>query len=276
MATNPADDVVGIYNYYPVDGSYTRNFHKFLEWTSESFKSVFVTHPPDLKLPHATMANLVEVPNHNQDFGSLSHVVGNYWTEIEGNHIFVANSSVLGPFAQGIEKPGNWLGLYKERLVGNVGLAGDSLNPGRLWMPHTIEFKRKYGAEARADSIQTTNFILSSDAAKLLRAAGFFDTRSRLTKREIVADYEIGLSQSVKALGLELAEVRKPKTRQISLGYLLTGDPHSKYANWLCKPQPHDYVFLKTNRGLYSEAQIRDFCLNNPLNFDGGPRSWAD
>lgn len=243
------------YNFFPVNRAYEDNLNFFLENTRGDFHALYVSHPSTWQPPRVEGVTWVPVDNLNQDFGSLSELISRFWEVPLYDALFIANSSVRGPL-RGV-KSESWLSHYKSAIRGGAGAVSDTLNKDRWFMPHSLEYRQKHGWQTSVRTLQTTNLLLSREAVEALLESGLFEQRVQLTKRQIVRDYEIRLSQVLSNSGFELVEVEKEKSW--TLGGWITGDPHSSLLPIGNKPSPRSHFFLKTNRGLFSEEQIHSF-----------------
>ena len=254
-----------IYNFYPVNEFYVENLRNFLNWTEGDFRQTLVSYPEGFSPWAREGVKWVMVPNLNQDFGSLSRLIHEVATQPLPDALFVANSSVMGPLMEIGDPKGRWLAEYYARLSGSVGAVGDTLNGGRWYMPHTLEFKRKFGLAASARGLQSTNLLLSWRAIEDLMSAGFFRERSALSKRELVRDFEIAMSHELRGLGFGISRVGKDKS-SATLGGLITGDVHTNFFALGRKPSPQTNFFIKTNRDLYTKRVLLSFASTQDAN----------
>ena len=81
---------------------------------------------PLLDIPEFEHITVLRYQNTDADFGGLSAFIDEHGDEFKGRNLFIANSSVAGPFTSS-NYPLHCTDVFSSRLKGNVGAVGTSI-----------------------------------------------------------------------------------------------------------------------------------------------------
>jgi hypothetical protein len=258
-----------VYHFYHKNEYYVENFQHFIlfGYTKENDYYILISGTTDILLPQAENIKYLSVKNINNDYGGYCQLFSQVTDFSQYDYFVFINSSVRGPFLI----PGStesWVAKYTGQLNARVGLVGGTiciLHPNH---GHAAAYLKKWGGHS-ATHIQTMSYAMSRATLAYLIESGFYKEQDTLSKYDVIEDYEIRLSQLILQKGLDL-KCLLPEYNQVS--YLDThhdinplsefGDPCPRSAYFGRTLSPFEAVFVKTNRGIYSHAYLKQLAYS--------------
>lgn len=277
--TQVKDAVLVIYHYYEKDQSYIDNFLHFIQFAyrPEFNYLIVIAGSASIELPQAGNIAYFYAKNQNFDYGGYAQAIKDLKFETNyANFIFV-NSSVRGPFLPPHSQKA-WSNHLFDLCSDGVGIVGTaiSLTPSH----HAISkmYHEKYGYAERNKNIlahvQSTCYVLSQAVLCSLIKEGFYDVHESLSKDETVRDYEMHLSQTLLAQGLNLKcmlpEYNKPDYRSLSHEINPSsreGDSGFEYSYFGRTVHPFEAMFIKTSRNTSSNAYLSQLAYSMSFYF---------
>lgn len=253
-----------LYHYFEKDQSYLDNLSHFLAFGyREDVDYVFtLASEVSVELPQAKNVKYLKVENRNYDFGGFSNALATVSNVKKYQNVIFVNCSVRGPFMPDYLDLSQWTEPFVNGLTESVALFGATIcSPNK---------KHKYfDADAKSQvHVQSFAYCLDADTLHKLIEQDFFNSSVELTRDEVVKHYEIGLSQSVLALGKNISCL-VPEYQQNYLEVNLVenaasadGDAYKTSQTFGRTLHPFETIFAKVNRG--QSADQLDL-LANPL-----------
>ena len=255
-----------IYHYFEKDTSYRDNFLHFLAYgySRDNDYIFIISGPHTLDLPIAENISYLFAENHNNDFGGYCNLfnINNGVNILKYDFFFFVNSSVRGPFLMFREHK-YWTEYFIEQLDPEVGIVGSTINILSSSSPYSEAYFKKYGGSGLYSHVQTTSYLLPRKSLLFLIDQGFYALQGVLSKDEVILEYELKLSQLLKERGWNLKSLL-PEYNQIDFRKKhfdvnptsIYGDLHNNSSYFGRTVHPYEVIFIKTNRGLYSEAYL--------------------
>lgn len=259
-----------VYHYYEKDSTYRDNFLHFFTfgYSEEVDYVVVVAGSHTLSLPAAGNISYVFTENLNNDFGGYCFAINNIINVIRYEFFFFINSSVRGPFLTARDKR-LWTEYFIDQIRPDVGIVGSTINILPKNTPCAISYASKYGGTENLSHVQSTSYLLPKKTLLYLIADGFFSSAGIPDKEEAIRDYEVRLSQLIKEQGWNLKSLL-PEYNAID--YRTSHDdinPTSDYGDPCFKDSyfgrtvhPHEIIFVKINRNIYSPAYLDNLAFS--------------
>ncbi|MFD1510501.1 hypothetical protein [Lacimonas salitolerans] len=194
-----------VFYHYFEDDEAIRNLTYFLEvgHNQEADFFIIIADGCSIDLPTARNISYIETANRNYDFGGYAQAVN----EVDLTHyeyfVFI-NSSVRGPFISSSVK-GSWIDAFTNRLQGDVGICGSTINVLRPPSDHLFWMTGRMTPGGVAPHVQTYAYALRKDAFGFLTNCGFYkQPPSVWSKDATIANYEIELSLRLLGAGWNL------------------------------------------------------------------------
>ena len=212
-----------------------------------------------IELPSRSNFRILFSENKNNDYGGYCDAIKSINNLSQYSHFFFINSSVRGPFLAKTSTQTKWIDYYLDLLTDDVGIVGSTINIlSHGSVIHNI-YQEKFSGNAPYSHVQSTAFCLNFKILHHLISNNFFNEESTLSKNEVVAKYELGLSQEIIKFGKNI-KCLLPEYN--ALDYRLPhsdinptsveGDPSFVNAYFGRTMHPFETIFIKTNRGLFS------------------------
>lgn len=261
-----------LYHYFEANQTYRDNLIFFLArgLTADIDVWLVLSGPCSVELPRHPNLHIIEAPNLNHDYGGYCHAVSEHGALLATyDRLAFVNSSVRGPFLPAyIEK--SWYDIFSDALVGETHLIGASYNS----LPHDTEFGYHYanmtGRQGPFPHIQTTAYMMTGEAFSALKASGFYDQLEAMTKSDVVAEYEIGMSEFMRSKGWRITSIlsdtvfdQPDKAPQFDNFSVKEGDPQYPNAYFGRTLGAEEVVFIKTNRALLSDATLASLTFSH-------------
>ena len=278
------DGVLVIYHYYEKDQSYIDNFLHFIRFAYRPGLNflIVIAGSCSIELPRASNIIYFDAENKNFDYGGYSQAIKDLKFETNYAHFIFVNSSVRGPFLPPHSQKA-WANHLFDLCSDGIGVVGTaiSLTPSH----HAISkmYHEKYGYAERNKNIlahvQSTCYVLSQAVLCSLIKDGFYDVHEPLSKDETVRDYEMHLSQTLLAQGLNLKcmlpEYNKLDYRSLSHEINPSsreGDSGFEHSYFGRTVHPYEAMFIKTSRNTSSDSYLSQLAYSMsfqlPLNAD--------
>jgi hypothetical protein len=252
-----------IYHYFEANQTYKNNFIFFLNTAIDQDANffIFISGDCSINLPSFQNVQFFFIENKNNDFGALTE-----FHKLSASYKFknyiVVNCSVRGPFLANYFKK-KWYEVFTSYLSDNVALVGGSINLLTEDSPHSIEFGKRHNFKPPYVHVQTTAYALSSKGYKTLAENSFYSPSKRLQKIEVIADYEILMSQILMKAGFAISSLLFPLSNfnynQKSINWKNTsknGDMLFESGFYGRSLSPIECLFVKTNRNMISEREL--------------------
>lgn len=261
---NFAPKTLVVYHYFEKDDSYRDNFLHFLTfgYSRECDYIVVLAGLHTLDLPNVENVSYVFTENLGNDFGGYCHVINTIIDINKYEYFFFINSSIRGPFLTARDKK-LWTEYFIEQLKPDVGIVGSTINILPMSSQCAISYSEKYGEAANYSHVQTTSYLLPKKSLQHLIEKEFFSSPGIPDKEDAIRDYEVKLSQLIKERGWNLKSLL-PEYNAIDYRIPHSdinptsdqGDPCFKDGYFGRTIHPHEIIFIKTNRNLYSSAYL--------------------
>ena len=247
-----------IYHYYEAEESYKDNFLHFITFGYVAGVDYFIviSGSHSLELPILNGVQYIHTENKNHDFGGYSFALTTAIETDSYDYFIFVNSTVRGPYLPQYVHS-NWISLFTEKLSSDVGLVGTTINILNQKSIHSIEFGQRHGGEGPFSHVQTMVFALSKESLAHAQDKLFKPINETLGKFQLIADYEIFLSQCLIRAGWNIKcllpeyntiDYRQPHSDVNPTS--LSGDPCYEGAYFGRTLHPYDVVFIKTNRNV--------------------------
>ncbi len=271
------------FHYFEADSSYRDNLVFFLScaWTPYLDFFLVIAGNCSVELPAWPNLRIIRTENRNLDYGGYCDALEDDFLVQRYEFFIFVNCSTRGPFASG--KIGeSWHKKFTGRLRDGTHLVGSSVNALSMDSPLAFPFRTAYPAASGCVHIQTTAYALTQEAIRHLKAIGFYQVRPPMPKHEVIAQYEIRLTQEVLARGWG-AECLLSRYRDFELSRngsdpnesSCNGDPLFRGAYFGGTVTAEEVVFLKTNRDLLDECRLAFLTLRYLLGIRSSVvRSW--
>lgn len=188
-----------LYHFYEADPRYRENLCQFLALTLDLGHPIHVAASSALPrgLPDHPGLTVHEVPNHGYDFGGHAATLARLAPRLDDFDSFLfVNCSVRGPFLQQ-GQPRDWTRIFTDRLTGRVELVGATACDLRLDGDLGRMFQARHGRRDRLLHIQSTAYALSRAGLGRLIDAGFYDIPETYGKLDIIADFELRMTDII-------------------------------------------------------------------------------
>jgi hypothetical protein len=261
-----------IYHYFELNSTYKENFIFFLNTAIKPDVNYFIYISGSCSVELADLPNLhyIGIENKNNDFGGLVefHKANR---DIEYDNYIIVNSSMRGPFLPNYFMA-DWCSIFISRLSNRTGIVGSSINFLPIDSFHSRHFREIYDYDPPYVHVQTTAYALSLSAYQLLSQKGFFDLAENLNKNDLITRYEILLSQLLLHNGFKITSIL-PTFEEFSaqhnkLGFQGTdksGDVLFKSAYYGRTLNPHESLFIKTNRNILTAVELASYTFTGLL-----------
>lgn len=247
-----------LYHYFEKDQTYIDNLNHFLVFgvnTEDDFIFIVSGESRAIDFPKLPNVKVLRVENKNNDYGGYCAGLDTIDVGQYSDFIFV-NSSVRGPFLNYFTR-GRWSALFKAALSDHVLLVGTTINILPPQSPYSVEYHRRYGGAPPFSHIQTMAFALSQKTLTQLLDLGLFKDRERMSKDDVIIEYELRLSQLIVSLGGQIRCFLPEYNHVNYAGYhsdinpaSVNGDPCFNGAYFGRTIHPYEAMFVKTNRDL--------------------------
>jgi hypothetical protein len=273
-----------LYHFYEANQNYVKNFQHFLTFATNIEADFYcvIAGNCSFDLPTINNVNYIFTENKNWDYGGYAIALKEHITVDSYEYFAFINSSVRGPFIPPvIHQPwiDSFISLFSDH-VGGVGSAIDIL-PSESAESHYFQARYSH-YPTPLSHIQTTAYVLSHKAIKVLLANRFYEISENLSKEEIICRYEILLSQILLKNGLNikclLPEYNKIDYRQAHNNINPTsynGDPTTPDGYFGRTIHPYESIFIKTQRGLYPDHYL-DMLTKSMLSYNEGIKNLTD
>jgi hypothetical protein len=275
-----------VYHYFEANQTYRDNLIFFLEcgWLDDVDYYLVCSSACSFEFPQRANLHIIKAPNLNLDYGGYCYAVGRCGDVLgEYNTIAFVNCSVRGPFLPRYLAK-SWYDVFTEMLDDQVHLIGSSHNffPGD---DHYSDFvSKKFDKPGPFAHLQTTAYAMTRAAFLALKEAGFYEQFTEQPKRDIIADYEIGMTDFITAKGWRINSI---------LPCITLDDPDlaGSFPNFAAKSgdvlfpgayfgrtvTPEEVIFIKTNRHLLSESQLLSLTFSHlARRLNQGGKMWQE
>ncbi|HEX8829041.1 MAG TPA: hypothetical protein VF778_13120 [Xanthobacteraceae bacterium] len=219
-----------------------------------------------LNFPTRHNIRYLATPNINNDYGGYCSAINALGDEISAYDFFYfINSSVRGPFLPPYIRD-NWKDIFRAKLTDDVGLVGSTINILAPGFGFSLSYKQRHGGNEPFSHVQTMAYAMPRRTLAYLRDAGFYSNVAALDKWEVIADYEIRMSQLILRNGWNITaflpeygtlDYRKHQPRINPISTKISGgDMNFPYCYFGRSAHPFEVVFVKTNRGIFSEEYL--------------------
>lgn len=265
-----------LYHFFQKDEIYIKNFCHFLQfgYEEENEYIIIISGFYDIDLPTAPNIRYIFTENKNNDYGGYCKAISELDGILDFDHIFFINSSVRGPYLP----PSNgeiksWTEKFTDRFNDDIGIVGSTINILPANSPITPIYRKAFTESKQLSHVQTTAYTLKKDTLVKLIKSGFFDEKPNLSKEDVIARYEVRLSQLILSFGLNL-KCMLPEYN--SIDYRIkhneinptsaNGDVIAQNAYFGRTIHPYECIFIKTNRGLHNEMYLDRLAISNMAN----------
>lgn len=264
-----------IYHYFESGPEYRNNLLHFLKfgYRPELDFYFLVAGPSTVPIPARTNITVTEIENRNYDFGGYGFAVTNLVPLDSYDNFIFLNSSVRGPFVPMYVD--SWTKPFLSQLTGDVGIVGSTINILNPEYDYSLRYQAQFGGSPPFSHVQTMCFGLSRTILQRLIAEDFFQIAGSQTKTGVIVNAEIHLSTRIIGYGYNLKcliakyneiDYRDPHSDINSAS--LNGDPVFAGALFGRTIHPFEAIFIKTNRGLYTEEFLDSLAGNCSLPAD--------
>lgn len=256
------NQIAAVFHYFEANEAYRDNLAFFLSVGYRPDVDFFILLASECSLTLPKRENITEVPvrNHNHDYGGYGQLVRARPGILDYETLIFVNCSVRGPFMP-LGHQASWASLFSDRLADSTHLVGTSISIPASTNMHPRRYVELRGEQPSYAHVQTTSYALTGHALRHLAGSGFFGIEEPLSKTDLIALYEIGLSREILNAGWNMAcfldgyagidfraEVIDPNFTSSG------GDPVFDGAYFGRTVHPKEIVFFKSSRfGLSSD-----------------------
>jgi hypothetical protein len=268
-----SSSTVVVYHYFEKDLTYKNNLVYFLSVAilEEVDYFIMISGECTVALPDRRNVTYIKMDNWNNDFGGYIKFFQVVPVQQYEFFIFI-NSSVRGPFLPSYSDF-RWVNAFIDRLRGDVHLVGASINILPESATHTRRFSAVYGYQPPYVHAQTTAYALSSTAVRYLLDVGFYSVDRTLTKKEVIVQYELKLSQEIIHngwnIGSFLPGYEGLDYRKLSMDFpnvsSRNGDVLFEGAFYGRTLSPTEAMFVKVNRNMLNEIELASHTFTSLL-----------
>lgn len=245
-----------VFHYFELDAVHRDNLAYFLRhgYRDDLDYVVVIAGGCTLELPVARNVTYLHTMNFGTDVAGYVHAVRSLVDPDRYDYVFFLNSSVRGPFLPAYcDVP--WTEPFIAMLTGDVHLVGPTINILSPMSEVSRLFEQRYGPSPPYSHVQSMMFAIDREAFRFLRQKNFFDRPIGPGKTDVIADYEILLSQLILRNGWNISSLL-PEYRNIDYRRQqrdinpasLHGDPCFADAYFGRSISPYEVIFVKTNR----------------------------
>jgi hypothetical protein len=247
-----------IYAYFEKDYSHIVNLKFFLkEGIKTDVDHMFVIngHQCSIQFPKTDNIKVLSRDNDDYDFGAYDYIINNCDNIDQYEYIFMANSTVRGPFLPPYCRNMCWTKPFIDLLKGDVKLVGTTINYHPEHSEQSISLYRAKGYEPPYPHVQSQFLALTKECYLYLKAKSFFNQDAQADKNEFIGLREIYISQLVLKNGWNISCLI-PEYQNIDYKTNVTdmnpnkhnGDPIYPNALLGRTIHPYEVIFIKTNR----------------------------
>lgn len=258
-----------LYHYFEKDQIYLDNLSHFLAFGYREDVDYIIALASEVSadLPQAKNLKYLQVQNRNYDFSGFSDALATVANVKKYQNVIFINCSARGPFMPDYLEITQWTEPFVNGLTESVALFGATIctpNP-----------KHKYFDAAAKSQAHVQSFAYCMDASTLhkLIEQGFFQSSDQLSREEVVRRYEIGLSQSVLALGKNISclvpeyQQNYLEVSEVENAASVDGDVYKESQTFGRTLHPFETIFAKVSRGQSSnqlDLLTRPLFIANP------------
>jgi hypothetical protein len=253
-----------IYHYFELDDLHRENLEFFLRhaFDDEADFLFVIAGGCTLELPVAPNVSYLHMPNAGGDFAGYASAIHATPGLERYSHFIFLNSTVRGPFRPAYSE-GSWISVFTGMLRGDVHLAGATINILDADTPICTLFAERYGMRRPFSHVQSMIFALDLEGLSFLLDRNFFSRPIGPGKLDVIADYEILMSQLIISNGWNITCLL-PEYCSIDYRTVegdinpssLNGDPCCAGAYFGRSLSPYEVVFIKTNRDVIAPETL--------------------
>lgn len=249
------------YQFFEKNQTYLDNLAHFLAfgYSKENDYVIVIAGECSVDLPEAPNITYLRVENQNLDFGGFAKALASGVAYKKYQYVLFLNCSARGPYLPSYLDLDQWTLPFINGLNSAIGLFGSSIcvpenDPKLLALA-----KKQYPERETFPHVQTYAYAMETATLEKLVKHGFFAEKPELTKHEIIAEYEIALSQEVMNLDFNIGcllpeyQVNYLRGETVNNPASIYGDPAMPDELFGRTVHPYEVVMAKTERGLYGE-----------------------
>src|SRR5208283_1265800 len=185
-----------LYHYYEVSDEHKKNLQYFLEagYDDELDYIIIIAGGCTINLPIKSNILYEFQENCALDYGGFAFAVNTLVDVGRYTHFIFVNCSVRGPFLPPYYRE-SWVRPFTDMLSGDVKLVGSSINIMDENFSVSKIFEEHYDFAKPFSHVQSMVYAMDRPALQFLMDGGFFDRRLGLPKFDIIAHYEVLMSQ---------------------------------------------------------------------------------
>ena len=258
--TTSTSRICVLYQFFEASPTYRENLLHFLAFgLSPAVDYYFVlSGDSNVELPRLGNLRQIRAPNLNNDFGAFTFALHSGQVPIQDYEFFIfVNSSVRGPYTPAYSVH-HWTSAFTRLLTADVGIAGSTIcipSPANLM---ASGFQSRHGGTPPFSHVQSMAFAMRRPVLEHLMTAVLRERTEPMKKSDVVADYEMLMSQTVIRQGLNI-KCLLPEYNQID--YRLphvdinptadNGDPQAEGGYFGRTIHPFEAIFVKANRRMH-------------------------
>jgi hypothetical protein len=176
-----------VYHYFERDAVYIRNLAHFLVFGYSANTDFLIVIAGDctVDLPRRENIRYLFTENRNNDFGGYCEAMRFLGDcALDYDFVYFVNASVRGPFTPP-HGCSDWQQPFLERLTGEVGLAGTTINILSPESPYSQGFQMRHGGCAPFSHVQTMAYAMPRATLAFLRESNFYAVDTVLSKRSV-------------------------------------------------------------------------------------------
>ena len=270
-----------IYHYYELNDQYKDNLIYFLSksWNKNVDFFIIIAGNSKISIPKKENIHIVEVENKNHDYGGYSYLINNGLISIKKYDLyFFINSSVRGPFLPSYVES-DWSEFFVNKANNGYDLIGTTINN----LPSNSKYSEQYiPSKSYTDDlshVQTTVYAITNKAFNYLIDIGFYEENKKLSKNEVIAKYEIGLTKKIKLGGFKVSSLIRP-SKAFKKNYenmsCDSGDILGVKSYYCRTLNSFETMFIKTNRGLLSNNDLHSITFTSLIDSEDMIGDWDE
>ena len=183
------------YHYFEANEIYIENFKYFLKssYLEELDFNICISGECSVNLPSKKNITYHYVENKNNDYGAYCSVVPKIFKKNKYEAYLFINCSARGPFFER-EITTKWYETFTKLLDNDTHLSGSSINMLSTKSSFVRQLPKVIGGYSH---VQTYAYCLSSVALEALLEDGFYSIQRKLSKFDVIVQYELGLSRRI-------------------------------------------------------------------------------
>jgi len=256
-----------VYHYFEKNLNYRDNLIFFLSVgiLDQHDYYIVIAGECTVNFPAKDNVFFIKTENKNNDYGGYSEFIKTQNIKNYDFFIFI-NSSVRGPFLPS-HTPLDWTTPFIRKLCNKTHLVGSTINLLPTSSIHSKIFRNKFLYSPPYTHVQTTSYALTAEALQHLIYIDFYDNDRLMSKKEVIAFYELRLSREIIKKGWNFSSLLpfydaidyRHQNAIIDNFSAKDGDLLFKKSFFARTLNPYEIIFIKVNRNLLPREELDSY-----------------